>query len=395
MPILSSNDIIVKILDNNNNVLVDLSNYGKTEIIKETAPFVFYSDGKNLMDYTIWGSSSGVGDYDSVENKYIISIIIENYPKKNLIPIKNRKRDHRGVTFIPNGDGTVTLNGTAPSNNTAGWPVIDDVASVRSTGLGMTLAPGTYTLSPSNSENVWLQVSIQDSSGNKRWAANTFTVAATDVKEEFQLVVKANSSLINYIVIPQLEAGNIRTEAVPYTETFYSKKDILLDAPLTSGQKVSYFGKYTNLFTSFSVAPDTNLRYMALNVGDGKFTLSSDIPILPDSDNQYKYTANLFLLPGQVSTGADSNYNAVWNGHPQTVLSSNGYITIAYRVNHNMNPADYLILLTRGTDALEKDTIYSNVAIETTSGNQTFTVDTTVAPAQIAIKGKLKYIDEN
>lgn len=192
-----------------------------------------------------------------------------------------------------------------------------------------------------------------------------------------------------------MEAGNTRTEAVPYTETFYSKKDILLDAPLISGQKVSYFGKYTNLFTSFSVAPDTNLRYMALNVGDGKFTLSSDIPILPDSDNQYKYTANLFLLPGQVSTGADSNYNAVWNGHPQTVLSSNGYITIAYRVKHNMNPADYLILLTRGTDALEKDTIYSNVAIETTSGNQTFTVDTTVAPAQIAIKGKLKYIDEN
>lgn len=59
-----------------------------------------------------------------------------------------------------------------------------------------------------------------------------------------------------------------------------------------------------------------------------------------------------------------------------------------------MNLVDYLILLTRGTDALEKDTIYSNVAIETTSGNQTFTVDTTTAPKQIAIKGKLKYVDE-
>jgi hypothetical protein len=63
---------------------------------------MFNSSGYNLTTYTIEGNSGGVGNYDSITQKYIIPITIKN---KNLLNLNNIDI----VDFYPdNANGTLT-----------------------------------------------------------------------------------------------------------------------------------------------------------------------------------------------------------------------------------------------------------------------------------------------
>lgn len=88
------------------------------------------------------------------------------------------------------------------------------------------------------------------------------------------------------------------------------------------------------------------IRYIPLYVGEGSFTLSTTTPY--DSG-----VANLFLLSGDVTSGASTPGNGAWLNHNVTVQSDSGYITVAYRhYTNTTSPAECKTMLNTGSTAL-------------------------------------------
>lgn len=88
--------------------------------------------------------------------------------------------------------------------------------------------------------------------------------------------------------------------------------------------------------------------YRKIYVGDGTFTLST-------TTAQYRNTADLFFLAGNVISGASTQSNGVWNGNPRTVAAVDGYVTIAYRYYANdeaSDPRNNDVMLNTGSTAL-------------------------------------------
>ena len=101
-----------------------------------------------------------------------------------------------------------------------------------------------------------------------------------------------------------------------------------------------------NLWDEIYTDIATSVKYKALKVGDGQFTLSSTTP-------QASGAAQLFLLAGDVSTGASTSDNGVWSGHSKTVTASGGYVTIGYREQYGVSPTDYKTQLEKGATATD------------------------------------------
>ena len=82
-----------------------------------------------------------------------------------------------------------------------------------------------------------------------------------------------------------------------------------------------------------------------MQVEEGKYTLSTKYRRAVQKD--------LFLLAGEVNTGASSNVNGVDSTISRTVESINGYITIGYRNGENgVNPLDLETMLNMGETPL-------------------------------------------
>lgn len=87
--------------------------------------------------------------------------------------------------------------------------------------------------------------------------------------------------------------------------------------------------------------PQAGVAYYNMQVEEGKYTLSTKYRRANQKD--------LFLLAGEVDTGASSNINGVDSTISRTVESINGYITIGYRKGENgVNPFDFETMLNKG-----------------------------------------------
>ena len=101
-----------------------------------------------------------------------------------------------------------------------------------------------------------------------------------------------------------------------------------------------------NLWNEDYTGISVDLKYVAVYVGDGSFTLSTDTP-------DYSRNAPLFLLSGNVTSGASTPVNGVYNGVSRTAASSNGYITIAFRQqSESISPITHNTMLNLGSTAL-------------------------------------------
>lgn len=88
------------------------------------------------------------------------------------------------------------------------------------------------------------------------------------------------------------------------------------------------------------------IRYIPLYVGEGSFTLSTTTPYAAG-------VANVFLLSGNVSSGASTSNNGAWLKHKVTAQSDDGYITVAYRhYTNTASPADCKTMLNLGSTPL-------------------------------------------
>ena len=171
--------------------------------------------------------------------------------------------------------------------------------------------------------------------------------------------------------------------------------------------------KTANLWSEDYTGISTSMTYKPLYVGDGNFTLSTTTP--------YELqVANIFLLSGNVSSGATTIGNGAWLNHNVTTVAENGYITIAYRhYNNTTSPAECKTMINTGSTAIpyepygykipilcndnltniyldaplsEGEILYStdiDTAIVTDIGDNELTVETTQQPTAMQIVYKI------
>ena len=94
-----------------------------------------------------------------------------------------------------------------------------------------------------------------------------------------------------------------------------------------------------------NIISNADLQYIPVYVGNGEYTLSSDVP--RTSGN----SAVLFFFGGIVSDGASTTTNGVWNEQPRTVNAIDGYVTVASRNIQSVDPTQYNTQLEQGAVA--------------------------------------------
>ena len=131
---------------------------------------------------------------------------------KNLIPYPYATEETRkGITFTPNADGTITVNG---QNDGTGF------ARLTFTLTTWSLPAGDYTIHSGN-DNCFAVVQIKRANGSLNYVDNkSFTLNEGDKVEYMWVqVAKGNITVFdNVIVKPQLECGTVATEFESYRE---------------------------------------------------------------------------------------------------------------------------------------------------------------------------------
>ena len=165
---------------------------------------------------------------------------------KNLIkyPYPDTSKTLNGLTFTDNGDGTVTVNGTATANTnynirTTTKSVWEGVEPNETYTASLTL-DGYYKGSISFIVNYY----PEGSSSYTGWLTAGVGKPATKICPEniagirSYLYISSGTVVENLTIKPQLEKGETATEFEPYIEPIYT--NIYLDEPLALGKVLEY-----------------------------------------------------------------------------------------------------------------------------------------------------------
>lgn len=120
-----------------------------------------------------------------------------------------------------------------------------------------------------------------------------------------------------------------------------------------------------NLFNEEYPNINDIVKYKTIYVGNGTYTMSTNTPAVDGS-------ANLFFLANKVSSGASTSSNGVYSGKTITVTSTDGYVTIGYRIVNNVstyNPYNYHTQIEEGTVATPYEP-YIPYSVKTLATNQ-------------------------
>lgn len=336
--------------------------YGYTEI-EGIPPIIFKGNGKNLIDYRIYGASGGVGD--KTDNLFDLKKAV----KKKYI---NSNGDEV-TSFSPSSENTLNHS---------------DYVSIESNV--------NYTFTCTTSQNYSLENTIalcwfdenknilSRNTKNVRGNINNYSITALSPSTAKYLIV-------NFIAYVDDAVFYLNEGTTTVFEPYGYKVPVVI-----SGKNL-----FDEIYTNIAVGWD--VKYKSIFVGEGTFTLSTTCPKQDGGS-----ATNLFFLSGNVSTGGNSATNGVYNNHPVTVTSLNGYVTIGYRAQ-SYDPRNYTTMLNEGTTALpyepfteptttniyldepigENESISlsdTNVNIPTIRGTNVLTVDTTVQPSNVYIK---------
>ncbi len=167
---------------------------------------------EEFIKCNVYGSTEGIGNLDSADGKYKIPVTLTG---KNVLPYpyKDPSKTGNGISFTVNGDGSVSLTGTATGKATYYF-----TRSLR-------LKSGTYTLSETmknQSSNV--SIILDTYAGGKflnSYSASakktTVITLSQDATVSIYAYVSTGVVCENYPVKPQLEIGTTETEYEPYT----------------------------------------------------------------------------------------------------------------------------------------------------------------------------------
>ena len=295
------------------------------------------SEIKEKIDamYQAWPKATAEGETPTLDNTANATMSIdlkgntsqETTTGKNLFNIEGQYETGTGITFTKNNDGSYTLNGTANGNNfLRGLCYLNEqhTISYSSSTANSNVIIRTRTGTPTAQTGIQDQLAVSTTSGN---------LTSSKQFDFVEISIVSGTTLNDFKIYIQLEKGSSVTTFEPYTNGASPNPDYPQDVHVVTGDNTITINE--NLFDEIYTDINNNLSYKPINVGVGSFTLKTTAP-LNNLNN-----ANLFLLAGNVTTGANTSENGVSKGTPRTQNSVNGYITIAYRNLNGTNPQDY------------------------------------------------------
>lgn len=333
--------------------------------VEGVPPLTFESNGMDLLNYRIDGASGGVGDKTN-----------------NLFDLKKAVKKK----YINSSGNEATSLSPSPENTLNHSDYVSIDSSVN------------YTFTCNTSQNYSLENTIAlcwfDQNKNIL-SRNTMNVRGNI--SNYSITAPSPSTakflIINFIAYVDDAVFYLNEGTTTVFEPYGYKVPVVI-----SGKNL-FDEIYTNIVIGWDV------KYKSIFVGEGIFTLSTTCPKQDDGN-----ATNLFFLSGNVSTGANSATNGVYNNHPVTVTSLNGYVTIGYRAQ-SYDPRNYTTMLNAGTTALpyepfteptttniyldepisENESISlsdTEVDIPTIEGTNVLTIDTTVQPSNVYVQSR-------
>ena len=249
---------------------------------------------------TLKGEVLTTSDVSPVEHSLKV-----NVESKNLLayPYYHTSSELNGITWTDNGDGTITVNGTATA---------DAYFSLRNMAEGITLK-GTYFLSgcPVGGSGTSYEIYLTnlDYTIYKRDFGNGVTVNITE-EEPFgiYIVVRKGTTVKNLVFKPQLEKGTTATDWTPYVDVSsvevsrYGKN--LLAYPYYYPDNYPYGNKTPNGYILNGVEWTDN--------GDGTVTANGTATEQSYFTLRHKTLGNLrkgkYFLSGCPKGGTNNNY---------------------------------------------------------------------------------------
>ena len=275
--------------------------------IAEGVPCVLeYPKGKNIRNYEVYGNSEqdgtptpespveiqSVGDLvtdteSEYYGKYNIPITVAG---KNLIPYPYARTTTtiNGVTFTDNGDGSITVDGTATAN--AVFYLTDTSSKYTLDKCGLKIGDG-YTISKTlvsgdSIANIYFTANYYNASGSmERGALATSTNTATStIQSDFKvwgiyLLVAKDKTVNNTTIKPQLEKGSSATEYEPYKGRI--TEHIYLDEPLRKvGEYADYIDfKGQRVVRKVGVSDNTGTKPISESLGVLSIPTEEPIPL--------------------------------------------------------------------------------------------------------------------
>lgn len=163
----------------------------------------------------IKGYASGdviqIDDISPVE--HISNVLVHS---KNLLtyPYNETSKTQNGLTFTDNGDGSITINGTATDATYFNF--------IKSSAK-MPINKGKYVISlNSNDSNVRMFFGVNDNNDKQIVYGGHYSTASFDVTKNGSyyafIAVSKDATVSNLVVYPQLEQGDTATEYEPYID---------------------------------------------------------------------------------------------------------------------------------------------------------------------------------
>lgn len=326
--------------------------------VEGVPPLTFPSNGNNLLNYRIDGANGGVGDRTANLLDYNWLFDYEQIRVNDYF-------NYIEITLEPNTTYYVTSDyDYNQAQNATAFIVVNSNTAITTANGGVF---GSLTVT--TTQDGILKIARRIKGNNE---------AMIPKREDFE-----NNSKHIQISINPVNDDNYEP---------YGKYKI----PAIISGKNLWNEDYTDIPVNMPI-------YKPLYLGEGTFTLSTSAPL--NSNN----AANLFFMSGNVTQGASTNTTGCWNGHPITAIANNGYVTIAFRSQYNVNPTDYQSQIELGSQAtnyepyIEPTTtnIYldepiganeskslsdTNVNIPTINGTNILSIDTTVQPSNVYVQ---------
>ncbi len=178
---------------------------------------IITADKGPLID-TLTGTSLTSNKTDDIGTAEIVRVEgassqVQTVQGKNLLPkTTNQAITKNGITFTPNSDGSITINGTASA--LADFYLFGAYASTKEV---YSLEPGTYTIKGTGNANVTIHTGSTSNAIINGEASSISKALAVKASMVFCFIrVNNGITVSNLTVYPQLESGSASTAYAPF-----------------------------------------------------------------------------------------------------------------------------------------------------------------------------------
>ena len=132
------------------------------------------------------------------------NLVVDSIRSKNMLNLENwRTQTINGITFTNNGNGSITINGTATQDFGVNFVLFK-------------IKAGNYYLSINESSTLPNVFYLYDHDGNVGFGNGTITLSQDYNKMGFDTWITNGTSFNNITISPQLETGSTGTTFAPY-----------------------------------------------------------------------------------------------------------------------------------------------------------------------------------